>query len=141
MEKNFPEECSFCHRYQQKINREVSFSFLARFYTNQAACQQLHDLLSKLSRLLTWQALELCSVPVHHLVGSQHFLWLLVWITEWFAAGSPKLPSALLTAFLPFFYLASPKPFPQTASGLISLAFEVWFLRVLYCPSCWLPGG
>lgn len=141
MEKNVPEECSFCLRYQQKTSREVSFHFLARFSTSQAACQQLHDLFSKLSRLLTWQVLELLSLPVHHLMGSQLFLWLLVWITEWLAAGSPKLPSVLLTGFLPFFYLAPQMPFPQTTLGLVSLAFEVWLLGVVYCPSSWLPGG
>lgn len=93
MEKSVPEECSFCHRYHQKICREVSFYFFARFCTNQAACQQLHDLFSKLSRLLTWQALKLLCLPIHHLMGSQLFLWLLLRITEWLAAGLPKLPS------------------------------------------------
>lgn len=142
MEKYVPEECSFCHRYQQKISREVSFYFPARFSISQAACQQLHDLFSKLSRLLTCQALELLSLLVHHLMGSQLFLWLLVWITEWLAAGSPKLPSVLLTGFLPFFYLAPQMPFSTDYLGPhVPLVFEAWLLRVVYCPSSWLPGG
>lgn len=124
----FHRNVQFCHSYQQKMAREVSFYFVASFCTYQPACQQLCDLFSGLSRLLTWQALKLLSIPVHHLIGSQLFLWLLVWITEWLAPGSPNLPSVLLTGFLPFFYLAPQMPFPQTASFLISLAFEVWLL-------------
>lgn len=138
--KNVPQECSFCHSYQQKMSGEVSFYFLARFCTNQPACQQLCDLLSSLSRLLTWQALKLRSNPVHHLMGSQLFLWLLVWITEWLAPGSSKLPSVLLTYFLSF-YLVAQMPFPLTAVFLISLAFEVWLLGLAYCSSGWLAGG
>jgi len=60
-------------------------------------------------------------------MGSQLFLWLLVWITEWLAPGSPKLPSVLLTGFL-LFYLAPEMPFPQTASFFIALALEAWLL-------------
>lgn len=138
--KNVPQEFSFCHSYQQKAGREVSFYFLASFCTNQPACQQLCDLFSRLSKLLTWQTLKLLSIPVHHVMGSQLFLWLLVWITEWLAPGVPKLISVLLTGFLPF-CLAPQMPFPQTASFLVSLAFEMWLLWLACCTSRWLPGG
>lgn len=139
--KNVPQECLFCHSYQQKMGGKVSFYFLARFCTNQPACQQLCDLFSRLSRLLTWQVLKLPSISGHHLMSSQLFLWLLVWIRGRLAPGSPKLPSVSLTGFLPFFYLGPHTPFPQTASFPISLAFEVRLLWLAYCPSSWLPGG
>lgn len=104
--------------------------FFARFCTSQPACQQLCDLFSKPFRLLTWQVLKLLSISVHHLMGSQLFLWLLVWITEWLVPGLPKLPSVFSSSI----WLHKCQLYRLPCS---CLAFEVWLLWLPYCTSIW----
>lgn len=138
--KNVPQECSFCHSYQQKMGREVSFYFLARFCTHQTACQQLCGFSSRLSRLfLKPGKFSNCSV-------SQIITW---WVVSFFSGclyGSqisqdlPEFLSVLLTGFL-LFCSAPHIPFPQTALFLISLTVEMWLMWLPCCLSSWLPGG
>lgn len=139
MEKSVPEECSFCHRYQQKICREVSFYFFARFCTNQGDVNSC--MTSFLSSLDFWPG------KLSNFFVSQFITW---WAASSFSGCFYGSQSGLLLACLNFqvllsgflpFYLAPQMPFPQTTSGLISLAFEAWLLRTVDCPSSWLPGG